>query len=28
VNDMIIKASSLASMKVPGTNSSWQGEFI
>lgn len=28
VNDMIIKASSLASLKVPQTNSSWQGDFI
>jgi pyruvate dehydrogenase E2 component (dihydrolipoamide acetyltransferase) len=28
VNDMIIKASSLASVAVPQTNSSWQGEFI
>jgi len=28
VNDMIIKAASLASIKVPATNSSWQGEFV
>jgi len=28
VNDMIIKATSLASKKVPQTNSSWQGDFI
>lgn len=28
VNDMIIKAASLAALQVPSTNSSWQGEFI
>ena len=28
VNDMIIKAASLASLKVPSTNSSWQDTFI
>lgn len=28
VNDMIIKASALASVAVPQTNSSWQGDFI
>lgn len=28
INDMIIKAASLACMKVPETNSSWQGNFI
>lgn len=28
VNDMIIKAASLAALKVPSTNSSWQGSFI
>jgi len=28
VNDMIIKAASLAALKVPATNSSWQGDFI
>lgn len=28
VNDMIIKAASLASVQVPCTNSSWQGDFI
>lgn len=28
VNDFIIKASALASLKVPQTNSSWQGDFI
>ena len=28
VNDMVIKASSLASVKVPETNSSWMGETI
>ncbi|CAI2366373.1 unnamed protein product [Moneuplotes crassus] len=28
VNDMIIKASSLASKKVPQANSSWQGDYI
>ncbi len=28
VNDIIIKAASLACMKVPETNSSWQGNFI
>ena len=25
---MVIKAASLAAIKVPGTNSSWQGDFI
>jgi pyruvate dehydrogenase E2 component (dihydrolipoamide acetyltransferase) len=28
INDMIIKAASLACIKVPETNSSWQGSFI
>lgn len=28
INDMIIKAASLACIKVPETNSSWQGTFI
>ena len=28
VNDFIIKAASLACMKVPECNSSWQGDFI
>lgn len=28
VNDMIVKAASLAALQVPQTNSSWQGEFI
>ena len=28
VNDLIIKATALAAMQVPQTNSSWQGDFI
>lgn len=28
VNDMVIKAASLACLKVPETNSAWMGEFI
>lgn len=28
VNDMVIKAAALAAIRVPATNSSWQGEFI
>jgi len=28
VNDFIIKAASLASIRVPATNASWQGEYI
>jgi pyruvate dehydrogenase E2 component (dihydrolipoamide acetyltransferase) len=28
VNDMVIKAASLASVKVPQTNSEWRGDFI
>lgn len=28
VNDMVIKASALATLKVPATNSAWMGEFI
>ena len=28
INDFIIKAASLACMKVPECNSSWQGDFI
>ena len=28
VNDMVIKAASMASVKVPETNSAWMGEFI
>jgi pyruvate dehydrogenase E2 component (dihydrolipoamide acetyltransferase) len=28
INDMIIKAASLACIKVPEANSSWQGSFI
>jgi pyruvate dehydrogenase E2 component (dihydrolipoamide acetyltransferase) len=28
VNDMVIKAASLASMRVPETNSHWMGDFV
>lgn len=28
VNDMVIKAASLAAVKVPETNSEWKGDFI
>lgn len=28
VNDMIIKASALASCRVPETNSAWYGDYI
>lgn len=28
VNDMVIKAASMACIKVPETNSSWMGDFI
>ena len=28
VNDLVIKAASLAAVKVPGTNSQWMGDFI
>jgi pyruvate dehydrogenase E2 component (dihydrolipoamide acetyltransferase) len=28
VNDMVIKAAALASVKVPEANSSWQGDFV
>lgn len=28
VNDMVIKAASLAAMRVPATNSQWMGDFI
>lgn len=28
VNDLVIKAASLAATKVPGTNSQWMGDFI
>lgn len=28
VNDMVIKAASLAALKVPQTNSQWMGDFI
>ena len=28
VNDMVIKAASLAATKVPETNSSWMGDFV
>jgi pyruvate dehydrogenase E2 component (dihydrolipoamide acetyltransferase) len=28
VNDMVIKAASMACVKVPDTNSSWMGDFI
>lgn len=28
VNDMVIKAASLAAVKVPATNSSWMGDFV
>jgi pyruvate dehydrogenase E2 component (dihydrolipoamide acetyltransferase) len=28
VNDMVIKAASMASVKVPETNASWMGDFI
>ena len=28
VNDFVMKAASLAAVKVPATNSSWMGDFI
>ena len=28
VNDLVMKASAMASIKVPQTNSSWQGDFV
>jgi len=28
VNDFVIKASSLAALKVPATNSSWMDNFV
>lgn len=28
VNDFVMKAASIAALKVPETNSSWQGEFV
>ena len=28
VNDMVMKAASIAALKVPATNSSWQGDFV
>lgn len=28
VNDMVVKAASLACVKVPETNSSWMGDYI
>jgi len=28
VNDFVIKAASMASVKVPATNSSWMGDFV
>lgn len=28
VNDFVIKAASMASIKVPATNSSWMGDFV
>lgn len=28
VNDMVIKAASLACLKVPVTNSAWMGDYI
>ena len=28
VNDFVIKAASLAALRVPETNSAWMGEFI
>lgn len=28
LTDLVLKASSLAALKVPATNSSWQGDFI
>ena len=28
VTDMVIKASSLAALKVPATNSAWMGDYI
>jgi pyruvate dehydrogenase E2 component (dihydrolipoamide acetyltransferase) len=28
VNDFVMKAASIAALKVPETNSSWQGDFV
>lgn len=28
VNDIVMKAASLAALKVPQTNSSWQGDYV
>jgi len=28
VNDLVIKAASLAATRVPETNSSWQGDYV
>lgn len=28
VNDIVMKAAALAALKVPATNSSWQGNFV
>jgi len=28
LNDLLLKASSLAALKVPATNSTWMGDFI
>lgn len=28
VNDMVIKAASMAAVKVPETNSSWMGDYV
>lgn len=28
VNDLVMKAASMAALKVPETNSSWQGDFV
>jgi pyruvate dehydrogenase E2 component (dihydrolipoamide acetyltransferase) len=28
VNDLVMKAAAMAALKVPETNSSWQGNFV
>lgn len=28
LNDLVLKASALAALKVPATNSSWMGDYI
>ena len=28
VNDLVMKAAAMAALKVPETNSSWQGDFV